>query len=50
MNLNKIDVNLFYMAGLLGEDKKIICLVSGRNFENLKALLKKNNIHIMNEY
>lgn len=50
MNLNKIDVNLFYMAGLLGEDKKISCLVSGRNFENLKALLKKNNIHIMDEY
>ena len=50
MNFKKIDLNLAYVATLAQEDKKINCLISARQFEELKKMLIKNNIEILDEY
>lgn len=50
MNFKKIDLNLAYVATLAQEDKKINCLISARQFEELKKMLIKHNIEILDEY
>lgn len=46
----KIDKLLFGQTLALGSDKKITCLVSASAFNQLKKVLKKQNIEILNEY
>lgn len=46
----KIDKLLFGQTLALGGDKKITCLVSASAFSQLKKVLKKQNIEILNEY
>ena len=47
---SKIDKLLFGQTLALGSDKKITCLVSASAFNQLKKVLKKQNIEILNEY
>ena len=50
MNFKKIDLNLAHVAALAQDDKKINCLISARGFQELKSMLKKHNIEILDEY
>lgn len=50
MNLQKVDAMLVKSAWSAEDDKKLNCLVSGRNFKLLKTAIEKLNIQILDEY